>query len=378
MSPPGFDAAAQAAGAVAFAADPVADRISFQGETGAFGLTGGELGFNDFIDRLGPSDRDRARRAFQGERVDIRLRLIGEGGRVVYARLLGRKTADGLHEGLMSPAGAVSDAASDRIELEQALADGVGEGEVGPWYQPVISLATGRLAGFEALVRWERPGLGVLAPDDFLDLAEDMKLIGAIGDLVRSGAAADLAAWREASGADGVFVAANATVGELVAPGFCDRLLGEIERAGLPPKAYKLEVAETEIMRDPDRAAAVMTELAEAGVALALDDFGTGYSSLARLDMLPFDIVKIDRYFVRAMATGESASTVVRSVLQLAAHYGMQTVAEGVEDAATAEQLAEMGCDFAQGFRYAGAVPPGAAARLLGEGAEGRFSPAGR
>jgi EAL domain-containing protein (putative c-di-GMP-specific phosphodiesterase class I) len=148
-----------------------------------------------------------------------------------------------------------------------------------------------------------------------------------------------------------------------------------VRQAELPAGAFKLEIAETEIMRDPDQAAGVMARLAAGGVALALDDFGTGYSSLARLEMLPFDVVKIDRYFVRAMAANESAGTVVQSVIQLARHFGMKIVAEGIESAEIAEGLRAMGCDFGQGYRYAGALAPDQALLAVRNGLEGRFLP---
>ena len=131
-------------------------------------------------------------------------------------------------------------------------------------------------------------------------------------------------------------------------------------------------------MREPDRAAAVLTQLKAAGIQIALDDFGTGYSSLSRLDQFSFDTIKIDRYFVRAMSTSASATKVVESVLQLAKHYGMTVVAEGIESADTGKQLAAMGCDFGQGFRYAGAVAPELAAEIVRAGLPGRIrSPMG-
>ena len=372
----GFEAGVRAAGAVTFACDLNASKIRFAGDTAPFGLGNAEMGWDAFLGRLGPADQARLLAALDAPRLDIRLRVIGDDGSLSFVRLMGGCVAPGRIEGLMTPAGSTTHGA-DRIGEEHALAQGVEDGEVLAWYQPIIALDTGRLAGFEALARWDRPGIGVVGPDDFLDMADDLDLLERISTLVRASAAADLSSWRAAhASARGLFVSANATVSELVDPQFCAGLAASVAEAQLPAGAFKLEIAETEIMLDPDRAAVAMDALAAAGIALALDDFGTGYSSLARLDMLPFDVVKIDRYFVRAMAGNESAGTVVKSVIQLATHFGMKVVAEGVESAAAARALAEMGCHYAQGFRYAGALSPAAAAQAVVEGMEGRFAPA--
>lgn len=372
MSENGFEAGARAAGALAFTADIAADRLTLSGDAARFGLAVNDGTLTGFYKRLGPIDRDMLRAALTTGHIDLRIRIIGDDGEVGYARLLGSRS-NGRFHGLMTPAGQSLHSAN-RIEAEHALAAGVEAGEVCAFYQPVVALADARLAGFEALARWQKPGVGVLAPADFLGMAEDLDLLGQISDRVREHAIADLSSWRQAiPGADGLFIAANASVSELIDPGFQDRILAQARAARLPAGVFKLEVAETEIMVDPDAAEAAMTRLSGGGIALALDDFGTGYSSLARLEMLPFDVVKIDQYFVRAMIGNESAATVVRSVIQLARHFGMKVVAEGVESEATASTLAEMGCDFAQGYRYAGALPPDDAVAAIRDGIAGKF-----
>ena len=148
-----------------------------------------------------------------------------------------------------------------------------------------------------------------------------------------------------------------------------------VNQAGLPPGGFKLEINETELMSDPDTVSAVCRTLKSAGIALVLDDFGTGYSSLARLDRLPFDILKIDQYFIRAMMSDLSARAIVSSVVRLARNYAMVVVAEGVETKDMAECAAEQGCDFAQGFHYAGALEPDAAAACVRSGRADRFAP---
>ncbi|WP_203294818.1 EAL domain-containing protein [Maricaulis parjimensis] len=373
MTQADFEAGVRAAGAVAFAYDAVADRLVLTGDPAAVGLSQSEFDWAGFLARLGPADQARLEAALGTARIDLRIRVIGEEGRLSYVRLMGQRVSETRIEGLMTPAGS-SAMHADRISEEHALARGVENGDVLAWFQPIIALDTGCLAGFEALARWDRPELGVIGPDDFLDMADDLDLLERISDCVREHAATELSAWRSAHDmAQSVFVSANATVSELVDPDFCDRLIERVQAARLPAGQFKLEIAETEIMRDPERAAESMARLSEAGIALALDDFGTGYSSLARLDMLPFDIVKIDRYFVRAMTADEAAGTVVKSVIQLATHFGMKVVAEGVETEDAAHRLGEMGCHFAQGFRYAGALSPEAAGQAIRAGIAGRF-----
>jgi EAL domain-containing protein (putative c-di-GMP-specific phosphodiesterase class I) len=377
MSVAGFEAGARAAGAVAFSAEGIDGKISFDGDIARFGLTLSTLDWSGFLERLGPADQAQLIQAFEADRLDLRIRLIGDDKIVVYARLVGSRTDAGGFDGLMLPAGIVDTGGHGRIQEEHALTAAVANGELMAWYQPIIELSSGKLAGFEALARWKRPGVGVLAPDDFLAMADDLDILSRISTVVRTSAAHDLSSWRAAHPkAERLFVAANGTVSELLSPDFADSLLATVHDARLPGGCFKLEIAETEIMREPDQAATAMEALKQGGIALALDDFGTGYSSLARLEMLPFQVVKIDRYFIHALSADEAAGTVVQSVIQLARHFGMQIVAEGVEDQETADRLRELGCDYAQGFRYSGALPPELAAKVVREGMDGRFLPA--
>lgn len=365
--------AVAAARALTFTADY--ETIRFHGDPSLFDLRSESCVFFDFLDGIAPVDRERLERALGGDRIDTRLRLVAADGHVRYARLIGERGPDGIMRGLMTPAGATDIGARGRVDAERELNDGVCAGEIVAHYQPIVALETGRLAGFEALARWDRPGIGIVGPDDFLGLADELDLLGRIGRQVRSDAARDLAVWRAANPQAPLFVAANATVSELLSDGFAEALIADVSASGLRAGTYKLEIAETELMRQPEEAEAVIRDLKAAGIAIALDDFGTGYSSLSRLDRFNFDTVKIDRYFVRALAAAETASKVIESVLQLSRHFGMTVVAEGVEDSETAARLAEMGCDYAQGFRYAGAVDEAAAADLSRHGLDGRFGP---
>jgi c-di-GMP-specific phosphodiesterase len=162
-------------------------------------------------------------------------------------------------------------------------------------------------------------------------------------------------------------VAVNLSTGEIDRADLVSDVKQILRETGLPPGALKLEVTEGDVMRDPDRAALILGDLRAAGAALALDDFGTGFSSLSYLTRLPFDTLKIDRYFVRTMATNEGSATIVSSVVKLGQDLALEVVAEGVENAGMARQLLALGCDYGQGFGYAPALSPQEAEVYLNE-----------
>ena len=178
-----------------------------------------------------------------------------------------------------------------------------------------------------------------------------------LGAMMMRAAARQLAEWRARHRAAGeMTVAVNLSTGEIDRPHLLEDVAAIREETGLPPGALKLEVTESDVMRDPDRAAVVLAELRKAGVALALDDFGTGFSSLSYLTRLPFDTLKVDRYFVRTMATDEGSAKIVSSVVKLGRDLSLEVVAEGVENAGMARHLLALGCDYGQGFGYAPAL----------------------
>lgn len=273
----------------------------------------------------------------------------GRGGAAAYGRSL---ESDGL----------------SRLALESDLRGAMGRNEIVPFYQPIVRLSTGALSGFEALVRWRHPRRGLLTPDQFLPLCEEMGLMSEIGALMMRQAGNQLAVWRRDHRAAGeLTVAVNLSTGEIDRPDLISDVLAIRRETGLPPGALKLEVTEGDVMRDPDRAAVVLRDLREAGAALALDDFGTGFSSLSYLTRLPFDTLKIDRYFVRTMATNEGSAKIVSSVVKLGQDLALEVVAEGVENAQMARQLLSLGCDYGQGFGYAPALSPQEAEVYLNE-----------
>ena len=273
----------------------------------------------------------------------------GRGGAAAYGRSL---ESDGL----------------SRLALEGDLRGAMGRGELVPFYQPIVRLSTGALSGFEALVRWKHPRKGLLLPDQFLPLCDEMGLMSDLGAHMMHAAAAQLAEWRRNHRDAGeLTVAVNLSTGEVDRPDLIDDVRAILAETGLPPRALKLEITESDIMRDPDKAAVILRKLREAGAALALDDFGTGFSSLSYLTRLPFDTLKIDRYFVRTMATNEGSAKIVSSVVKLGQDLALEVVAEGVENAQMAKALLAVGCDYGQGFGYAPALSPQEAEVYLNE-----------
>jgi c-di-GMP-specific phosphodiesterase len=265
-------------------------------------------------------------------------RAAGPGGAAAYGRSM---ESDGL----------------SRLALEGDLRGALQRGEIVPYYQPIVRFDTGEVSGFEALARWQHPRRGLLPPDEFLPLVEEMGLMADLGHHMIAAAAAQLAAWRRhKTGIAAMTISVNLSTGEIDRPGLVTDVAAMLQRNGLPPGAIKLEVTEGEIMRDPERAARVLHALRAAGAGIALDDFGTGFSSLSYLTRLPLDTLKIDRYFVRTMATNEGSATIVRSVIKLGQDLNLKIVAEGVENAIMAKALSDLGCDYGQGFGYSPAL----------------------
>ena len=255
-----------------------------------------------------------------------------------------------------------------RLALESDLRGAIGRGEIVPFFQPIVRLSTGELSGFEALCRWRHPRRGFLMPDDFLGLLDEMGLMVELGAHMMDAAARQLGAWRKAHPAmEHMTCSVNLSTGEIDRPHLIEDVAALVRKHELPRGALKLEITESDIMRDPDQAAVTLRALRDAGAGLALDDFGTGFSSLSYLTRLPFDTLKIDRYFVRTMSTNEGSSKIVRSVIKLGQDLALEVVAEGVENAVMARALLDIGCDYGQGFGYAPALSPQEAEVYLNE-----------
>lgn len=271
--------------------------------------------------------------------------------------------------GVVTPAfGAEGEATEHgRLGFEPALRRAAAELDFEAWFQPIVALEGGETAGLEALVRWDCPGRGLLPPDDFLPLLDELGGLSRLGRWMRESAAAQLADWRARGlGRDLGYVAVNVTARELEEEGLVAAVAETIVTHGLPPGALRLEITEGEVMRDAGRAAAVLTEAKAAGASLALDDFGSGHASYAWLERFPVDAIKIDRYFVRTLPTSEGSARIVSSIVALAHDLGLKVVAEGVEDSATAARLADAGCDYGQGFWFSPALAAEEAEGFLG------------
>ncbi|MBS0295413.1 MAG: bifunctional diguanylate cyclase/phosphodiesterase [Proteobacteria bacterium] len=244
-----------------------------------------------------------------------------------------------------------------RLALEADLRNAFQRGEIEPFFQPIVRLDNGSVAGFEALARWRHPRRGIVPPDEFLTLAMEMGLMNELGLHMMQTSARQLAEWLDRHPRAGdLFVSVNLSTGEIERPNLIEDVARIRKETGLPRGALKLEVTESDIMRDPDKAAMILKNIKAAGASLALDDFGTGFSSLSYLARLPFDTLKIDRYFVRTMGADEGSSKIVRSVVNLGRDLSLEVVAEGVETAALARQLLSVGCHYGQGFGYAPAL----------------------
>jgi len=249
----------------------------------------------------------------------------------------------------------------DRLALLGELRAAIASDQLLLHYQPQLDLGTGRVRGVEALVRWDHPRLGVLAPNSFVPLAEDTGLIHQLTSWVLDAALDQLRRWTDdpCTGVDDeLTVAVNLSTHSLLDDSFGTEVAVALERFGVPAHRLVLEITETTLMADPERSARVLTALADRGVHFAIDDFGTGYSSLAALRSLPVHELKIDRSFIRDMEGDGDDAVIVRSVIELGHTLGLRTVAEGVEDHAVAGRLARLGCDSAQGYALGAPMAP--------------------
>ncbi len=260
----------------------------------------------------------------------------------------------------------------EKLGLVAELGQAIRDDRLTVFLQPKIALADGRVAGFEALVRWRHPRRGLLEPDDFIPLAEVSDVIHPLTCWVLDTALAQLQRWRK-MGRD-VTVSVNMSARNLGDPACAARLREMVLSRGVEPSAVEIEITETALMSDPETAVRTLAEIAAVGVRIAIDDFGTGYSSLAYLTRFNANAIKIDRGFVGAMLVDDSALTIVRSTVNMAHDLGLQVVAEGVEDWPTARALRELGCDLGQGFVFARPAPAHEAERLIVEGS-GRTEP---
>ena len=255
---------------------------------------------------------------------------------------------------------------ANRLRLEGELRHAIDEGRLTVAYQPVFELAGRRLAGFEALVRWQHPLDGAISPSSFLPIAEEAGLMLKLTDYVMHCACRQLHEWQRTDPTYAeLTMNVNVSGPDIAHPGFVARVTRAIVEAGLQPRHLCLELTENILMSRLDDALQVLGELRRLGVSLAVDDFGTGYSSLSHLSTLPIDCLKVDRSFVMRLEQGSNEAAVVRSIVLLGSALGKAVVAEGIETNAQLEQLHEMGCRFGQGFLLARPLAPQDVSSLL-------------
>ncbi len=249
-------------------------------------------------------------------------------------------------------------AISERMSLEQALGVAIDRDEFELHYQSIVNASSGDLIGYEALIRWNRPGHGMVAPDDFIPVAERSNLIVDIDRWVIEHAAAQMAAWTDGGKLSGLAVSINVSGRHLAATDFVNHVLGPVQRHGVDPSTLVIEVTESALLDEPVIAASKLQTLRDRGVRIAIDDFGTGYTSLTHLRSLPIDILKIDQSFTR----DETAGSLVQLIIDTGHLLGASITAEGIETADQASWLVRMGSDGLQGYLFGRPTPPDALA----------------
>jgi len=257
-------------------------------------------------------------------------------------------------------------AAVTRHETANALRKGIPLGDLEIHYQPEIDIASGAMAGVEALVRWNHPERGLLQPNEFIAVAEETGLVVPMGTDVLRRACGQMADWRRAGGrwAD-VSLSVNIAARQLLAPNLASVVNEILVDQGLAPDALVLEITESVLLKDSGASARALGRLKDLGVRIAVDDFGTGFSSLTYLKRFPVDILKIDRSFVEGLGTDEQDRAIVASVIDLAHGFGLTTVAEGVETVEQLSELRSLGCELGQGYLWSRAMPAPAATTWL-------------
>ncbi|HKS16227.1 MAG TPA: sensor domain-containing phosphodiesterase [Planctomycetota bacterium] len=244
--------------------------------------------------------------------------------------------------------------AKHALRLEEDLGPGLERGDLKVRYQPLVALATGTVAGFEALARWQHPDLGLIMPDQFIAMAERTGQIGDLGHRIMRDACFQVAEWQRRFPSDPpLFLTVNCSSTQFFDPKLAMLVKRALAETGFPPKRLKLELTESVLMEDNPRTMEPFERILELGVQIIIDDFGTGFSSLSRLHELPIEALKIDRAFVSRLTERLDSLSVVRAIVQLARNFGLQVTAEGIENLEQLRALRLLKCDFGQGYYFA-------------------------
>ncbi len=254
-------------------------------------------------------------------------------------------------------------AAQDRVELEMDLKEALERDEFFLLYQPTFELRTETMSGVEALIRWRHPTRGVLTPDHFIPIAEEIGLLVPIGHWVLQTACRQALEWQAAERK--LSMSVNLSARQLDHPHLVEQVAETLIETGLRPDTLTLEITESALMRDPDLAAQQLRELKDIGVRIAIDDFGTGYSSLAYLRQFDVDALKIDRSFISGIASSSESKALIHTLVQLGKTLGLETLGEGIEERAQLRALQREHCDSGQGFLFARPLEPDAIDQML-------------
>ncbi len=247
--------------------------------------------------------------------------------------------------------------ARDRLRIETDLHQALRREELRLFWQPIVELGPTRLAGFEALLRWEHPTRGLISPLEFIPVAEESGLIMPIGKFVLREALRQGRAWHEAGAPSNLFVSVNVSSRQLDSADLVESVTAALSEHPVPTGCLHIEITESAVMRDVARSQGVLKQLKGLGCHMALDDFGTGYSSLSLLQRLPLDYVKIDRSFIAAMSGEFAGESMVGAIIQIAKILRLTVIAEGIEAEADEVRLRALGCQFGQGYRYGKPLP---------------------
>lgn len=244
-----------------------------------------------------------------------------------------------------------------RLELRSALEHAIADGALFLEYQPIIELESERTVGFEALLRWNHPTRGRLAPNEFIDVAEESGLIAPIGEWVLSTATEAVQRWSRAAPEDPPYIAVNVSARQFRTAGFVATVRRVLAESGLPPQRLLFEITESLLLRDDEKTWQDLQELRQMGVRVAIDDFGTGYSALSYLRQVPLDVVKLDRLFIKTMTTSTRQRRLVEGITGMADVLGLQVVAEGIENDTELDLVKRAGCTYGQGYLFGAPMP---------------------
>ncbi|MGH9881902.1 MAG: putative bifunctional diguanylate cyclase/phosphodiesterase, partial [Pyrinomonadaceae bacterium] len=266
--------------------------------------------------------------------------------------------------------------AVSRLRLERDLRHAIEQKEFCVHYQPIMELDTGKLAGFEALVRWNHPVDGLIPPAQFIPVAEETGLILQIGQWVLEEACSTVNRWQQRSPLHRkLSLSVNLSARQVSQPDLLDQVKAALKKSGLDPRFLKLEITESVVMENTDAATMMFKQLRALGVQLSIDDFGTGYSSLSYLHRFPLNYLKIDRSFVSRMTEAGDNVEIVKAIVTLAHNLGLQVIAEGIETAEQNKQLRAVGCEYGQGYFFSRPVDEATITALLANTLEGEIEP---